>query len=603
MQFRFPIPVLAIAAGMLSVASLPLRAEEPARQPRVQVTATRVPVPEDEALAHVTVITRADIEASGGQDVVQLLRTQAGVDLGRGGGLGQQASLFLRGSNANQLLVLIDGVRVASANTGAYAWEHLPLHAIERIEIVRGPRAAVYGSDAIGGVIQIFTRRPDGPEASLAAGSHHTLGADAGHGWRGQDGGFGLRAALLDTGGFNIQRPDGFAFDPDDDGYESRSLVLDGSRSLGGSHVLGFSGMALDDTVEFDQGVTAADKHSLALTLDGDLGARWTHRLLLAGNRETLLTPAFGSRLDSRREQADWQHRLLARGHGELLFGLAWTREHGSTRSTFEGSDQFRASRSNRAGYLAWRLAAGGHDLEAAARHDHDSVFGGQTTGQLAWGWQFAPATRLYASHGLGFRAPNFNELYSPGYGGLFAGNPALAPEHSRSSELGLRHAFGRSRLGVHAFDTRVDELIDFTGPDFSAVNVHRARIRGAELVFATARGPWSLEATATWQQPRDLDSGQALLRRPERKASAVLAWAGASGARFGLDGLVAGSRAEFGGALPGYGLLSASASWPLARSLALDARIENLFDRDYSLAAGFTTPGRSLLLRLRWQP
>ena len=603
MQFPISIRVPALVAGvLLCLAPGQATAAEPARQPRVQVTATRAPLPEDQALAHVTVITRADIEAAGGQDVLQLLRTRAGVDLARGGGLGQQASLFLRGNNPNQVLVLIDGVRVASANTGAYAWEHLPLHAVERIEIVRGPRAAVYGSDAIGGVIQIFTRRPDGPEASLAAGSHHTLGADAGFGRRGSDGSFGLRAALLDSGGFNIQRPDGFSFDPDDDGFESRSLSVYGERSLG-DQVMGFTGLASDDMVEFDQGVTEVDKHSLALDLAGTLGGRWEHRLLLAGARETLVTPAFGARLDSRREQADWQHRLPAGRHGELLFGLASTREHGSSVSSFDDSEQFRASRSTRAGYLAWRVAAGAHDIDAALRHDHDSVFGGETTGQLAWGWQAGPDTRLHASHGLGFRAPNFNELYSPGFGGLFAGNPDLAPERSRSSELGLRQRLGAAALGVHAFHTRVEDLIDFTGPDFSAMNVHRARVRGVELVFATGHGPWSVEATATWQQPRDLSSGQPLLRRPDRKASVVLAWTGSSGTRLALDGFAAGHRAEFGGALPGYALLSASASWPLARGLALDARLENLFDRDYSLAAGFTTPGRGLLLRLRWEP
>ena len=584
-------PAGAVAAGTV------------ARQPAVQVTATRTALAEDEVLAHVTVIDREDIDRSGGQDVVALLRQHAGVDLARGGGVGQQASLFLRGGNANHVLVLVDGVRVASSNTGAFAWEHLPLHLVERIEIVRGPRAALYGSDAIGGVIQIFTRRPDGPEGSIAAGSQDTFGADAGYGRRGQQGGFGLRAGVLDTGGFNIQRPDGFSFDPDRDGFSSRSLAIDGHRELGADHVLGASGLASDDTVEFDQGVTEVDKHSLALSLDGSPAPRWAHRLLLAGHRETLVTPAFLSRLDSRREQADWQHSLLPRAGGELVFGLAWTRERGRSGWPLDGSTQFQAGRTSRAGYLAWRDGIGAHDYEAALRHDRDSVFGGETTGQLAWGWAPSTATRLYASHGLGFRAPNFNELYSPGYGGLFAGNPALQPERSRTSELGLRHGSGAVQLGLHLFHTRVDELIDFTGPEFSAVNVHRARIRGAELVLAVARAAWSLEASATWQQPRDLDSGQALLRRPARKLAATLGWTAPGGQVLSLEGLAAGPRAEFGGALPGYGLLSAGLRWPLRRSLALDARVENLLDHDYSLAAGFTTPGRSLLLRLRWDP
>lgn len=585
-------------------ASTHAAAAEP-RQPTVLVTATRTPVSADAALAHVSVITREDIEASATVDLVALLRRQAGIDIARGGGTGQQSSVFLRGSNSNHVLVLVDGVRVSSVNTGGYAWEHLPLEHIERIEIVRGPRAALYGSDAIGGVIQVFTRRPHGPEASVAAGNHDTTEIAAGIGAGGGHGRIGVRVSRLDSGGINAQRPDGFAFDPDDDGYDRRTLAMDASVGLGAQRVA-VDGLATRASVEFDQGESELRNHGLAVALEGPLGAAgdgasWQHRLLLSGNRETLETPAFLERLDSRRRQVDWQH-TLAVGSAELLFGASYLQERGTSTATFDGSRNFHQRRSNRAGFAAVRQQAGAHDLELALRHDRSSVFGGQTTGQAAWGVQLGDATRLHASHGRGFRAPTFNELFSPGFGGLFAGNPQLRPERSRSTEAGLRHRVGAGSLSAHAFRTDVHDLVDFTGEDFQAINVRRARIDGVELGAAFDAGAWRLEASATWQDPRDRDSGAALLRRPARKAAASLARRFAGGARLAIAGYAASSRPEFGGRLPGYGLLGISGSWPLRDGLALDAGIENLLDREYTLVDGFNTPGQTVLLRLRWE-
>ncbi len=177
-------------------------ADAATRQPVVVVTATRHAQTIDDSLAGVSVITREDIDRAATRDLVDLLRLQTGIDIVRSGGLGQQTSLFMRGSNSNHVLVLIDGVRIASANTGGYAWENLPLGQIERIEIVRGPRAAQWGSDAIGGVIQIFTRRGEGLDVTTLVGSHRTAGAEAGWGHRQPGHGYRLRVGYLDSEGF-----------------------------------------------------------------------------------------------------------------------------------------------------------------------------------------------------------------------------------------------------------------------------------------------------------------------------------------------------------------------------------------------------------------
>ena len=188
-----------IALASLCAASV--RADEPEVQPTVQVTASRVAETVDDTLASVSIITRADIDASGAPDLLELLRLQAGVDIARTGGAGEQTNVFLRGTNSNHVLVLIDGVRVASANTGAFAFENLPLDAVERIEIVRGSRTSYWGSDAIGGVIQVFTRRLAGPHVAASYGSYESADGSVGYGMQSEAGGFSVQVGARHVGG------------------------------------------------------------------------------------------------------------------------------------------------------------------------------------------------------------------------------------------------------------------------------------------------------------------------------------------------------------------------------------------------------------------
>ncbi|MBS0570801.1 MAG: TonB-dependent receptor, partial [Proteobacteria bacterium] len=199
-QFFFAFSVLLSAAPCAF-------AQEAQTQPTIEVTASRVAQTVDASLADVSVITRADIDASNAPDLLEVLRLQAGVDIVRTGGAGAQTNVFLRGSNSNHVLVLIDGVRVASANTGAFAWENLPLDSIERIEIVRGPRASYWGSDAIGGVIQVFTRQLTGPHVAASFGTYRDAGGSAGFGARDANGGFSVQVGARHVAGFSATNP------------------------------------------------------------------------------------------------------------------------------------------------------------------------------------------------------------------------------------------------------------------------------------------------------------------------------------------------------------------------------------------------------------
>jgi vitamin B12 transporter len=579
-------------------AALPAAAAPPL-QPEVTVTATRRSQTVDDALASVTVITREDIERSLAPDLPTLLRGVAGVDLSRTGGEGQQTSVFLRGSNANQVLVLIDGVRVASANTGAFAWEHLPLGQIERIEVVRGPRASWHGSDAVGGVIQVFTRDPRGLSATMSAGRYGRLAASASYGAGDADASFGVTLGGIDFDGYSAQLPGSFGYDPDDDGYINRNLGLRAQRTLGGQR-LALHAYATHADVDFDQGRSSVDTEVGGVELGGDLGTGFGHRLAIGLQRELLSTPVFANDFRSRRASVDWTGDLALSDLDSLVFGLNWQRERGESRITGVGC-QYCESRRNLGAFASLQGGRERIDWQLAARHDDAGGFGGATTGQAALGFRPTEGLRTFASFGQGFRAPNLNELFSPGFGGLFGGNPALEAERSRSAEAGVDFTASAHRVGLRAFRTRTRDLIAFQGgATFQAVNIARAAVDGAELTWAWDAAPWRLDAAATWQDAEDATTGDALLRRPQRKLSMDVerelgAWT------LGAGLYHASERRDFAGELAPYTLLDLRASWRFAPAWRLGLRLDNVTDRDYQLASGFATPGRALQVNVRY--
>lgn len=596
-QIVLRLTVLAAALGATPAPAETVRQTDP-----VVVTASRLPEVRSEALVAIDVIDRDAIDAAATQDVVDLLRRVPGVDIVRGGSLGQQASVFIRGTNSNHALVLINGIRVSSLGTGGYAWEHLPLAQIERIEIVRGPRAALWGADAIGGVIQIFTRRDAAPYANFQLGNHDTFGVDTGTGRRSARGGFTVHAGWLESRGQNATRPGNFSFDPDRDGALMRNVSAQGDLQLGDQQLEAML-LHTDNEIDFDQGTsrTRQDVHSLALS--GTLSSEWQHRLNLGSSRDRLDTPDFSTAYRSRRQQADWQHVLTYGPHGQASFGVTWLNERGSQIDTFINEPVYEQSRQTRSAFAGWKQDIGAHAVELAGRHDDNSVYGDKSSFSAGWGWRLSDAARVSANWGQGFRAPTMNELYSPGFGGWYAGNASLSPERSENIELALHlspsHAY---QIELRVFRNHIDQLIDFSGILAQAINIDRARIRGAEIAWHWQGERWNVEANGTWQDPRDSDSGETLLRRPKRKATALIERHFADDVRLGVEGMVATGRTDFGGQqLDGYGVLALRIRLPLSSAWSLDARIENLLNRDYTLVDGYHTPGATGLLTLRW--
>jgi vitamin B12 transporter len=584
------------------VMSLSVQADEITTLDAVQVTANRSAMPADDALASVTIITRSDIEQSQASDVYRLLGQQAGIDITRSGGAGSLNSIFLRGSNSNHTLILIDGVRVNSATQGSYDVSVLPVAMIDRIEIVRGPRAALWGSDAIGGVIQFFTRKPS-DFVELRAGSYGHAAIDAGLGFGDSERNVGLSAGYARASGFSATNPNvSFGFNPDKDGFENRHVQLKGKTQIGEHALSGFAAFTRAE-IEFDEGVTDQDTIQAGLHLSGQLNSRWLHNLSIGYNREELDTPAFSSIFSTRRFGLDWVNTIQLNDSNMLNIGLNWSRENGFSGDSSGGGTQFDNNRRNLGVFAAWRGDFELNQFDLSIRHDDNNQFGNNTSSQAAWGFKLTESVRLFASWGQGFRAPNFNELYYPGFFGLFAGNPNLKPENSNSFELGLNFAINQQQsLEISAYRTHIKNLIAFQNPiDFSAVNINRANLKGVEAEYRFNYETFYIHVNAGWQRAIDANSGAKLLRRADRKLNINTHLKINDQWYWGLSFQAASERPDFGVNAAGYGRFDARLGYRFNNAWNLEASTENIGDANYELIPGFNTPGRSGMLTLRW--
>jgi vitamin B12 transporter len=609
MQANFlPFRRSLLSAALLVALAPVAHAAEPSTLDDVVVTATRTQTPRAEVLAAVTVLERDDIERAQAADVIELLSRQPGIDVVRTGGPGSVSTFNTRGTNSSHTLILIDGLRVNSSVQGLFDLAHLPLAQVERIEIVRGPRAALWGSDAIGGVVQIFTRDDVSGFVEARGGSYGERSIDAGVRLGSSEAHVGIAAGVEAIEGFSASD-----YDDDKDGYSNRHVGVR-FRVPVGNQVLSGSARGADADVEYDTGNSDVRDWQAGVRLAGELRPGWQHELVVGHSLDEVdsSSPGYDYAFASDRDSVDWLHRFAPAANQVLQFGLNWSRESGSAWNIYDG-ENYDLDRRNLGAFVAWNGRAGAHAFDLSLRHDDNSQFGGATTGNAAWGWNATDALRLRASWGQGFRAPNFNELYYPGFGGgYYAGFAGLSPERSTSVEAGLDWNVSQAHvLGVSAYRTRVRGLIAFEGiPYNSAVNIDRAELDGVEFDWSLHRGAWSYAANAGWQRAVDGGDGHALLRRAPRKAHASIDYRFASGLLLGVDADAVSARPDTNFdtfpstpvSLAGYGLVHVRAAWPLPAGWQLEARIQNIGDREYELVHGFNTPDRSGMLSIRWR-
>ena len=356
MSVRNTVLATAIAFA-LSVASTASAASEPAKSiGTVVVTANRIEQPVSAALAAVTVLTRDDIVRSQAPDLISLLARQPGIDTVRTGGSGSLSTINTRGSNSNHTLVLIDGLRVNTAVQGLFDLAHLPLAQIERIEIVRGPRAALWGSDALGGVVQIFTRKALKPYVEARAGSYGQASLDAGVGMNSDERHFSVGAGREVATGFSASNPESgsYVYDADKDGYRNTHGNFQFSDRLG-SQQLSISGRAANAETEYDRGVSQIRDRQFGIRLSGELRSGWSHELLAGYNSDEVQStePGFDFGFHSARTSLDWLNHLTLGEHQQLQLGMNWSRESGSAEDSFAGIN-FDLDRRNTGLFASW---------------------------------------------------------------------------------------------------------------------------------------------------------------------------------------------------------------------------------------------------------
>ncbi|MGB8327603.1 MAG: TonB-dependent receptor [Steroidobacteraceae bacterium] len=591
----------------IAVAALVRAAEAPTggALEETVVTATRTAAPVDQLAVPVVIITREEIERSLATDVGELLKQHAGFEVARNGGPGQTASLFIRGTNSDHAVVLVDGVRINPGTIGGAAIQNIAPETIEHIEVVKGPRSSLYGTDAIGGVVNLFTRAQarQGFSGALSGGRY---GTDAAHfeggSPLGERASFGFSIGRLESSGFPA-----LAASAEDRGYSNTTANLYGQFSAAGSLLLRARAWRAAGNTQYSDFMLAPvdeDYTNSAYALEAQLTPRAALRTRLTASRvaDDVRQKQSEDFVRTRRDAFEWQTDWRAGAGHEITAGAMLTRENTQARSF---GTRFDIDTDVNMGFLQDRWNRGRHGALAAIGYASHHSFGHKTTWNAEYGVTLGRGTRLSAAAGTAFHAPDSTDRF--GYGG----NPALAPETSMQLELGVRQPLGpRQLLWLTAFRNDIDDLIVFAVTDFTTFdgrnqNVERARIDGLEAGYEFRADLWRVRAEIALQDPRNRTTGEQLLRRA-RQTLAVSAGRTLGRLELGVDLQASGRRLDFG--FPGptrldpYVLVDLSTRYAVSDQWSLQARLDNVLDERYQLASGYNTPGRSFNVATRYR-
>lgn len=580
-------------AALLSVASLSMAADISATD-TIIVTATRTPIAFSDRTVPVSLITREDIELSLASDLAQLLRFEAGIDIGRNGGPGQASSVFMRGTESNHTLVLIDGVRMNPSTLGGAAIQNIAPEVIQRVEIVKGARSALYGTDAIGGVINIITRRTDDAytEGGVGAGSFATQSARLAVGNRSDDSEFGVNVGW--------QKTDGYAPRLDSDirrGFENLSASVYAARRFAGSE-LSFRHWRAAGNVEYlDFFLDPVDQDFenavTAIALDSAISDAATSKLVLSFMTDDIQQTQASDFVTSQRLSLDWQYSHAFHNH-TLTGGVYAVEEDASSLSFGSGFDEDTAIR---AVFAQDQVSLGRHKAFVAMRLTDHQNFGNHTTWNAEYAVEVSDTLTLNAGLGHAFRAPDATDRFG------FGGKADLKPELADEGQLGLRYVpGGRHSVELELYANDIEGLIEFDWQTFTLQNLDKARIRGAQLGYEYRGEGFVFRADLVRQRAYNVATGERLLRRAER--SATLSFSQNIGLhRAGLSILASDGRSDFAGArLGGYVVANFNAQLQLGHGWQLGARIENLLDASYQTAANYRMQERSGFLELRYR-
>lgn len=602
-----PIMTIFIRAGACAALALclaPSYAQDSTQLERIVVTPGRIAQSQASALGDVTVISREELSMAGQNNLAQIVSRHSGIQYDDYGGPQTLNSVFVRGANSNQTLVLVDGVRINSSIGGYPNWNALDPAMIERVEILRGAASSLYGSDAIGGVINIITRQAEGDQpfsafANFGAGSYGTFKSSTGisgaqDGWN-----YAFSAAMAGSDGYSAtNRTERFGyFHPDHDGYHQHSI----SGSLGyrwrpGHHVnlSAYNSYIHGDYDEFqtDPALTVTRQQAYTLTSTHDITDRWQSILRLGLTKETgqSLTPHWSNLYSSLQRSYTWQNNLQLTQNQDVSLILERLEER------IRSSDLFdQDARNTNSGNLVWRGQFTRHHLQASLRNDAISGHGSQTTGSLAYRYDIAPGWQLGVAGNTGFKMPTMRDLYGP-----WGANPNLQPEKSRNIEASLKYTSKAYDLSLTAYRNKVRNLIN-ADENWILQNIDSATLRGLSL---TAERHWkdtTISGGYDYLDARNDQTGLQLSRRAKHVYRV--------GAHHRIGQLELGAQYQFTGnryddstntvRLGGYGLLDLTASYAFTSAVAVQLRWNNVFDKDYANAHGYNMPGSNVFVNL----
>ena len=621
---RLSVLSLAIACAFSAAAQTPSVQSE-LELPEMVVTATRTAKPVGDVVADVTIIDKETIERAGAAGLADVLARVPGVEFARNGGVGNTTSLFVRGGESRHTMVLVDGVRVDSQRFGGGAtWSSIPLSQIDRIEVVRGPSSAVYGSDAVAGVIQIFTKKGGAafsPSVSYGYGTFNTQKLDMAVSGMADQLDYSVGVSGASSDGFNV-RPIATA-NPDADGYLSNSanvrlgLQITANQRLEASALHSRMDAQIDGTSTSGAALTASQTQDYrAVNTFETQSLQWISKW----------TDSYNSRV-SLSHGVDKGESLQATSSSTetVIDSLLWFNEFKLGKQSFTaGLEQrndafqiaspsltvpafFDKNKSQTGTSLGYAWSGEVHTVQLSTRHDVDSEFGGKTTTSAGYAYALTPQWRVLGSSSTSFRVPTLYQRFHPTYGVA-----TLSPESGRSVELGVKYAKGMQAFGVVVYRNTVSNLLIFVSGTSSGcrvpasgcyTNVGEAVYRGitvsAQQSFGDVRAWGSLDL----QDPRDNDSGKLLARRARHHATLgmdtrVGSWT------LGGDMVLSALRyndAANNEVLPGYVLLNLSAQKSLGKEWTALVRVDNATDATYQLAKDYATSSRTLFVGLKW--
>ncbi len=581
------------------------------------VTANRFQQPAKTVLAPTEVVTRDDIDRWQSRSLVDVLRRLPGIDIAQNGGMGQTASVYVRGTEAKHLLLLIDGVPVArSGISNDPELNQIPLSLVQRVEYIRGPRSTVYGSGAIGGVVNVITQ--SGSEqsqinASVGSKGYQTLDGTA----RQRFGDTVATAAgsYTSTRGFNVQPDSSWDHDADRDGYRNKTFWGSLQHKFNDNFDGFFRGYSFTNNVDYDLGSPpylpeySADERQLysqgwdtGLSFNQDI---YSSQLVASYQKSKDYNYSSiygryedGTTLDDMEQRYIQWANNIAVGKGSVSAGVDWKQERlvSSNKTTREAYD-----RDNTGLYLSGLQQFGDVTLEASGREDKDDEFGWHGTWQTAAGWEFVENYRLTVSYGTGFLAPSLGQQFGAKRFGI-ASNPDLKPEESKQWEAGVEGLTGPLDWRLSAYRYEIDNLITYSNTAY--YNINSATIKGVEWTGSVDTGIFSHRVTLQYIDPRDDETNEVLPRRAKRQAKYQLDWS-----VFDVDMNLAweyfGKRYDNRTStynpeqrvLPSYSTVDFSASYPVTSHLTVRGKVANLFDKDYETAYGYQTAGREYTL------